>query len=185
MSRSALLEPADTLLAWLSGAEGRALDEAELLAGLGLRLRAAGLPVARLAALRWTLHPGVLAAAKSWTPDRPIQIYDREHGFEPPAAFAVSRVHDALVMRGSLSLEGEALALVAIEALRGTGLAEQFILPCAQADGPFRAVAFGTAQRGGFTAAERAVFERVAPALAARLCAVSRRKSAQAYQEQS
>jgi len=172
---SALKEPAATLLAWLSGAEGRALDEAGLVAGLGRQLRAAGLPVDRLAALRWTLHPGVLAAALSWTPERAVQSYDREQGFEPPAAFAVSRLHDALVMRGSLSLQGEALALIAIEALRGDGLVEQFILPCAPADGPFRAIAFGTAQRGGFIAAERAVFERVAPALAARLCAAGRR----------
>lgn len=172
--RPALKEPADTLLAWLSGAEGRALDGAELVAGLGCRLRAAGLPVDRLAALRWTLHPGVLAAAKSWTPDRPVQIYDREHGFEPPAAFAVSRLYD-LLETGPLDLQGEALAQVAIEALRGVGLVEQFILPCGHADGPFRAIAFGTAQRGGFTAAERAVFERVAPALTARLCAAGRR----------
>lgn len=179
MSPSPLLpslkEPADMLVAWLSGAEGRALDEAGLIAGLGHRLGAAGLRVDRLAALRWTLHPGVLAAAKSWTPDRPVQIYDRVHGFEPPAAFAVSRLHDALVMSGRLELQGEALASVAIEALRGIGLVEQFILPCDHADGPFRAVAFGTAQRSGFTAAERAVFERVAPALAARLCATGRR----------
>ncbi len=181
---SVVKEPAAALLAWLSGAEGRTLDETELLAGLGLRLRAAGLPVARLAVLRWTLHPGVLAAAKSWTPDQPIQVYDRAHGFEPPAAFAVSRVHDALVMRGSLSLEGEALALVAIEALRGAGLAEQFVLPCTQGDGPFRAVAFGTARRGGFMPLERSIFERLAPALAARLCAAARRESAQAFQAQ-
>ncbi len=172
---SASRDPADTLLAWLSGAEGRALDEAALVAGLGGRLRLAGLPVDRLATLRWTLHPGVLAAAKSWTPDRPVQSYDREQGFEPPAAFAVGRLHDALVMRGALDLHGEALAQVAIEALRGDGLVEQVILPCAPADGPFRAIAFGTAQRGGFIATERAVFERVAPALAARLCAAGRR----------
>jgi len=172
---SAAKEPVDTLLAWLSGVEGRALDEAALVAGLGGRLRAAGLPVDRLAALRWTLHPGVLAAAMSWTPDRPVQIYDREHGFEPPAAFAVGRLHDALVMCGALNLQGEALSLVAIEALRGDGLVEQVILPCAHADGPFRAIAFATAQRSGFIPAERAIFERVAPALAARLCAAGRR----------
>ncbi len=126
----------------------------------------------------------MLAAAKSWTPDRPVQIYDRAHGFEPPAAFAVSRIHDGLVMRGSLSLAGEALAQVAIEALRSPGFAEQFVLPCAHGDGPFRAVAFGTARRGGFTPAERSTFERIAPALAARLCAAARRESAQAFQAQ-
>jgi adenylate cyclase len=168
-------ESAAGLLSWLNGAEARTLDEAGLVAAFGPRLRQAGLPVDQLAALRWTLHPGVLAATMRWVPDRPVELYDREQGGEPAAAFAVTRLYENLAVGRPLSLHGEALALVAVDALRGMGLIEQFVVPCAHADGPFRASAFGTAQKGGFTAAEQGVLERVAPALAARLCAAGRR----------
>ncbi|MEI9986053.1 MAG: hypothetical protein WDN69_24435 [Aliidongia sp.] len=134
-----------TILEWLSGEECRALDEAGLIAGLGRRLRNAGLPIDRLVLLRWTLHPGVLGGTAAWSPNRPVEICDRDHGIEPAAAFAGSRLHDAIAEGRTVTLRGDDPALAAIDAFCGRDLIELVIVPLAAA-GAIRAISF--ARRG-------------------------------------
>jgi hypothetical protein len=163
-----------SILDWLRSDECRARDEVGLIADFGWRLKCADLPIDRLVSLRWTLHPSVLGRAVTWAPGRPVEIYDRDHGIEPVAAFAVGRLYDALAAGRPLTLRGEALTLSAIDALTGRDLVELAILPLAPADGPFRAMCFGTARKGGFAAPEHLAFAALAPALAARLGAAAR-----------
>jgi adenylate cyclase len=162
-------EPAEAaILEWLSGEECRALDEAGLIAGLGRRLRNAGLPIDRLVSLRWTLHPGILGGTAAWSPNRPVEICDRDHGIEPAAAFAGSRLHEAMAEGRTVTMRGDDPALAAIDAFCGRDLIELVIVPLAAA-GAFRAISFATARKGGFAAVERRALDRITPALASRL----------------
>src|SRR6478609_1778662 len=79
-TRSVDINPALSIVEWLSGDECHALDEPALLAAFGRRLRAIGLPVDRLTLHLMTLHPEFLGRTLAWGPGEPIEIHDREHG---------------------------------------------------------------------------------------------------------
>src|SRR5260370_27350660 len=75
------------IVEWLSGNECHDLDDAGLIAGLGRRLRAAGLPVDRLSLHLRTLHPEFLGRTLAWAPNEPVEIHDREHRIALSQAF--------------------------------------------------------------------------------------------------
>src|SRR6185437_718192 len=81
---------------WLTGDECHELDDAGLVAGLGRRLRTAGLPLDRLTLHLRTLHPELLARTVAWAPGEPVEIHDREHGIEVSAAFAGSALREVM-----------------------------------------------------------------------------------------
>ncbi|TXH85110.1 MAG: adenylate/guanylate cyclase domain-containing protein, partial [Rhizobium sp.] len=54
------------LIEWLSSDECHTLDEASLVAGLGRRLQALGLPVTRLTLHLTTLHPEFVGRTFAW-----------------------------------------------------------------------------------------------------------------------
>lgn len=80
------------------------LGDADRVACLGRRLAGSGVPVARLALYRRTLHPGVLARATAWAPDGPVEIFDREHGLELSAGFVGSPLDSAIAGGGCVTL---------------------------------------------------------------------------------
>ena len=71
-------------------------DEAKLIGGLGERLRALPLPVDCIALYLRTLHPEFRARIIVWSPDAPIEIYDREHTTQHIAAFAGSPIREVM-----------------------------------------------------------------------------------------
>ncbi len=70
------------VLEWLAGDECHSIDEAGLVAGLGLRLRQIGLPIDRLTLHLMTLHPEILGRTVAWAPSEPVEIHDRDHGIK-------------------------------------------------------------------------------------------------------
>lgn len=156
------------VIEWLTGDECHELDDAGLVAGLGRRLRAAGLPLDRLALHLRTLHPEILGRTMAWSPDEPVEIHDREHGLEASSIFKgvpqrrVMESREPLVVR--LDEPGGA-AWPRLDVFEGRSLVELAIVPLCNADGAVNAVSFCTAQRGGFAAADHAALARVVPAL--------------------
>src|SRR5215470_5325150 len=72
---------------WLAGDDCHALDEAGLAAGLGHRLRSAGLPLDHLGLYLRTLHPEILGHTIGWAPGEPVQVYRRDHDIVRSAAY--------------------------------------------------------------------------------------------------
>ena len=67
------------LIDWLSGDECHELDLSGLASGFGLRLRAAGVPLDRLALHMRTLHPLVRGGTIAWAPNEPFNFIQRQH----------------------------------------------------------------------------------------------------------
>ena len=156
------------IVEWLSSDECHELDDAGLIAGLGRRLRAAGLPVDRISLHLRTLHPELLGRTLAWAPNEPVEIYDREHGIEVSQAFINSPVAQVLET-GQPLVVGRAddieAAWTKIDIYQGRQLTEMFIVPLHNAEGPMSAANFGTTRPAGFGATDVAALERIVPAL--------------------
>lgn len=153
---------------WLTGDECHELDDAGLVAGLGRRLRAAGLPLDRLTLHLRTLHPELLARTVAWAPGEPVEIHDREHGIEVSAAFAGSALREVMETRRTVVVrpgDPGAPDWTQLDVFQNRSLAELVFVPLCNADGLVSAASFCTARRGGFAGAERAALERIVPAL--------------------
>ncbi len=156
------------IIEWLVGDACHGLDDAGLLAGLGRRLRDAGLPIDRLTLHTGTLHPDILSRTVAWTPDQPAEICDREHGIEASTGFIGSPLQRVMETLEPCSVRLDdrcGSAWARLDAFRDRGLAELVVAPLCNEAGPVSAVAFGTARPGGFAAGERAALERIVPPL--------------------
>jgi adenylate cyclase len=156
------------LIEWLAGDECHDLDDAGLAAGLGQRLRAAGLPIDRLTLHLRTLHPEILGRSVLWAPDEAVEILNREHGIEVSPGFAGSPLRHVMESREPLvvRLDGSAdPPWVHTDLFRGRYLVEFVIVPLSDADGLVSAASFSTRRQTGFTASEQAVLNRIGPAL--------------------
>jgi adenylate cyclase len=156
------------IIDWLVGDECHEHDDAMLAAELGRRLRATGLPLDHLGLYFRTLHPEIRGRTIGWAPDEPVQIYDRQHGVELPAAFLNNPVRRVLETQEPLILRVNHLndaAWTHIDIFEGRELVEFVILPLRNADGSANAVSFATTHNSGFSVTERAAFARITPAL--------------------
>ncbi len=156
------------IVEWLSGNECHELDDAGLIAGLGRRLRAAGLPVDRLALHLRAFHPEILGRTLAWAPNEPVEIHDRQHGGDISKTVMDSPLGPATEVRGPLAIyrsdRGDE-AWTRIDVFRGRYLAELVVVRLHNADGPTSAAMFGTARPAGFDPTHRAALERIVPAL--------------------
>jgi adenylate cyclase len=156
------------IVEWLSGNECHELDDAGLIAGLGRRLRAAGLPVDRLSLHLRAFHPEILGRTLAWAPNEPVEIHDRQHGAEVSKTVMDSPLGQAMEIREPLAIyrsdRGDE-AWTQIDVFQGRYLAELVVVRLHNADGPTSAAMFGTARPAGFDAADRAALERILPAL--------------------
>lgn len=167
-SDSRLAATAAAIVDWIGGDECRGLDDADLVAGLGHRLQAGGLPVDRLVLHLRSLHPEVLRRVIVWAMGRPVEVYDRDHGIEFSAEFADSPVRRVMEVGRPLMVRpgrvvGPGWAWPAV--FRDHGLGELFILPLNMVDGPACTISFCTRQPMGFSAADREIFASLVPAL--------------------
>jgi len=153
---------------WLTGDECHEADDAGLAAGLGRRLRAAGLPLDRLTLHLRTLHPEILGRTVAWAPNEPVEIRDREHGIEDSAGFVASPARRVMETREPLVVHlvgSDDPAWLHTDLFEGRGLVEFVVIPLCNTDGPVSAVTFSTTRPSGFSASERVALERVVPAL--------------------
>ena len=168
MTRRRAVSASHAITGWLVGNDSHELAEADLVAGLGRRLCAAGVPLDRLTLHLRTLHPEIIARTVAWAPDEPVEIYDREHGVERSAAFAGSPIRRAMDRRHWVSARLDAPApseWTHLDVFRGRGLAELVVAPLVTGDGPASAVGFCTRRRAGFSEAERRLLADIVPAL--------------------
>jgi adenylate cyclase len=157
-----------SIIEWLAGDECHALDDAGLIAGVGRRLRSAGLPIDRLVLHLRTLHPELFARTMSWAPEEPVEIRDREHGIEVSEIFRESPLWRVFATREPLRVRpgsAEFLPLTRMDVYRGRLLEEVVLVPLCSGDGPVSAASFGTRRAEGFTASDHALLERIVPAL--------------------
>jgi adenylate cyclase len=157
-----------TIIEWLAGDECHELDDAGLIAGLGHRLRSAGLPIDRLVLHLRTLHPELFARTVAWAPDEPVEIRDREHGIEVSEAFRHNPLWRVFETREPLSVrrsDSNFHPLTRLDVLRGRPLEEILLVPLCNADGPVSAASFCTMRPDGFTVSDYAFLERLVPAL--------------------
>jgi adenylate cyclase len=156
------------IVEWLSSNECHELDDAGLIAGLGRRLRAAGLPVDRLSLHLRTLHPEIFGRTLAWAPNEPVEIHDREHGIEVSQAFLdnpvlqVLKTGEPLVVRRA---DDDDAAWTGTDIYQGRHLAELIVVPLHNAEGPVSAATFGTVRPAGFSATDGTALERIVPAL--------------------
>ncbi len=141
------------------------LGDADRIAELGRRLVGAGVPADRLALYRRTLHPGVLGRATAWSAERPVEIYDREHGLDLSLGFAGSPLDRAIaegtggILTGA-EIDGSAGAWT--NALRSLGLCFVRLVPLPRG----AALAIGTRCKAGFSDGDEKLIRRVAATLA-------------------
>jgi adenylate cyclase len=155
------------LIEWLSGEECHDADDADMLAGLGRRLRVLGVPIDRLSLHLRTLHPQILARTAAWTDGEPVELRDRDISIELLPYFATNPIRRATEARAWLSLRTpeEMAGMEDLDFFRGRGLVAAIVAPLVMGQGPTSAVAFATRRPSGFTPADRAAFERILPAL--------------------
>jgi adenylate cyclase len=156
------------IIEWLAGDECHALDGAGLAAALGARLRSAGLPIDHLGLYLRTLHPEILGHSISWAPDEPVQVYRRAHDIVRSAPYLGSPISRVLETQMPLVVRVDPQrddAWSQSDIFKGRRLAEVVILPLRTPDAIPSAVSFATARSSGFTLAERAALDRIAPAL--------------------
>ncbi len=165
-TRGVDINPALSIVEWLSGDECHALDEPGLLAAFGRRLRAIGLPVDRLTLHLMTLHPEFLGRTLAWAPGEPIEIHDREHGAH--ATFARSPLRKVMDTRQPMIVsvtDGDQDSWQNIDVFAGRSLSQLMIAPLCNVDGPVSAVVFATKQARGFMPSDIQMLERLLPAL--------------------
>ncbi len=159
------------IIEWLAGDECHALDSGGLAAAPGQRLRALGLPLDWLSLHLRPLHPELLGLMRAWAPGVPGaagEVHAYEFGFDQSIALAGNPVLHVMTTGQWLRLRLDARedwVWPRIEALERAGLAELIIAPLPMGHAQISAAAFGTRRSEGFAAAERAVLERLAPAL--------------------
>ncbi|KQV79604.1 adenylate/guanylate cyclase domain-containing protein [Rhizobium sp. Root1220] len=157
---------ASTIVEWLAGDDCHAMDEAELISGLGYRLRAIGVPVDRLALHLMTLHPEYFGTSIAWTAGEPVNSQDRHHG-SVSLAFMDSAISQAIRMRRTVvaGRTGMGASWQCLETFAGRDLMQVIVIPLCNCDGSVSTASFATQRPTGFTAGERQILERIIPAL--------------------
>jgi adenylate cyclase len=149
------------LIEWIVGDECRALDDKEMIEGLGARLRAATLPLDRLTLHLRTLHPQIIGRTLAWAPGEPVEMLDREYGVETLAQFTESPLRQVMETRRPMVAHlgpGDTDERL-LDVFRGRRLIELAIFPLCSINGPASAAVFATACSSGFTPEERAALE--------------------------
>jgi adenylate cyclase len=158
---------ASDIIEWLTGDASHALDDAGLLAGLGERLIAIGLPLARVTLHLRTLHPELVGRTLAWAPGEPVEVVDRQHGIENAAVFTESPVRQVMDSGKPLTvrLDQTGTGQPLLEVFRDRDLGELVIRPLRWGEGRDGAVVFATARRERFTSLERQLLNRIVPTL--------------------
>jgi adenylate cyclase len=100
----------------------------DVMAGLGARLLAAGLPLHRVALFVRTLHPDVMGRRFLWRPDTPVEITDGSYDFLASDTFQKSSVRPVMeqgrTIRRRLADPACPLDFLILEELRAEGVTD-------------------------------------------------------------
>lgn len=160
-------ETVHDIVGWLSGSDSYELDEAGLVAALGGRLRAAGLPLDRLTLHIRMPHPEFCGRTVAWAPGESVEVYERAHGSLESVDFAGSPLRVVMETCRPLHVRldtEEGRKWTHIDVYQGRGLVEHFIVSLGNREGP-SAATFCTADPKGFSAADCDVMRAIVPAL--------------------
>ncbi|MET1028533.1 MAG: adenylate/guanylate cyclase domain-containing protein [Dongiaceae bacterium] len=153
---------------WLAGNDCHELDDAGLIAGLALRLTTAGLPIDRLALHLRTLHPEILGRTVAWAPNEAVEIRNRDYSVLTEAEYVGSPLRQVMDTGQALIVhvdDRREPSWTHLDIFLNRRLAELFIVPLNNADGPVSAASFCTSRPHGFSINERAALERIVPPL--------------------
>ena len=154
------------LIEWLVSEGCDALDDAGLVAELGSRANALGLPVDRLTLHLRTLHPEIFARTIAWAPGEPVEVRDRSHGVLNAKIFVGSPLRQVMESGAHKVVRADGTQpWLDIDVFKDRRLVEFVMLPLISASGPDSAICFATRSGQGFTADQIAMMDRIAPAL--------------------
>jgi adenylate cyclase len=171
---TAARESASEIIEWLASDECYALDEAGLIAGLGNRIRAGGLPLDCIVLHLRRLHPKIVGSTMAWAPGHPIIFLNIEHDAEN-LHDSSNPVFHVISTRTWLDLRTDDRRWRLRDVFLRHGLVELVIAPIPHAPmvSPAMdrvghrtsAVTFGTRRATGFSSVEKRVLARIVPAL--------------------
>jgi len=154
------------IIDWLSGDECHELDLSGLTAGFGVRMRAVGVPLDRMALHMSTLHPLLRGRTFAWAPDEPVEFLDLQHGADPSAPLGNPLYHVVNTLEWlTLRLDDPSTKWSTPDAFRGRNLTELLIAPLLHGGELASAVTFGTREPKGFSPSQRTLLQAVVPAL--------------------
>jgi adenylate cyclase len=150
------VSPLESLIDWLTdGAPGA--TAAEVVARIGVDLRAQGVPVDRLSAFITTLHPSIAGRAFRWSPGEPVQIAELPHGIFETGSFRTSAVAAVHATRKEIRVRIEptnpprACEYPVVEELAREGFTDYVVLPFVFTDGQTHAVTAASKAPRGFS----------------------------------
>lgn len=155
------------LFDWLVDGAPGVTGSPDIVTRLGDSLRAAGLPVDRVAIFVLTLHPNVLGRAFYWRPGEPVTTTELTLTRQSSADFVGSPVHTVFTTREELRLRVSADSHYSlIRTLHADGFADFLGLPLIFTTGSVHAITFATRRLDGFADADLAAMRRIARPLA-------------------
>src|SRR5262249_49866973 len=131
-------QAAQEIVNWLSGCETRPLDEAGLLEALGLRLRAAGIPLDRFTLHIRIPHPELAGYTVAWAPGESVQVHERAHDFLSNPDFIGSPLRRVMETRRPIHVRldtEEGRTWTHIDVFQNRGLLELFIVSLSNREG--------------------------------------------------
>jgi len=162
MSREASI---DALVDWLIDGAPGAAGAPDVVGRCGADLRAAGVPLDRMAAFVTTLHPTVAGRSFRWSPDAPVAVGEMPHDLFHTAAFQNSPlrvlVANKCEVRARLEPSASSYEYPVYEQFAREGLTDYVALPMVFTNGDAHAVTFATKAAGGFSEADVADMRRV------------------------
>jgi adenylate cyclase len=159
--------------AWLADHGGHRTALVDLLAGLGQRMLAADLPVARIACSLRDYHPEFVGRQYNWRRDRGTEQIDRRYQPVLGEVFIQSPIR--VIMEGADALRRHITGPLAqrdfpmLEELAADGMSDYLALPLLFSDGSRQFISFATDAADGFRADQLAFIETLMPALRQRI----------------
>lgn len=170
----AAADPTSEIIDWLASDECYALDEADMITGLGNRIRAGGLPLDCMVLHLRRLHPKIAGSRMSWAPGRPVTFLNIDHD-SPKLHDSNNPVVHVISTRTWLDLHADDPRWTLRDDFLRHGLVELIIAPIShaplgspamdRASQQTSAVTFGTRRTMGFSSDEKRVLQRIVPAL--------------------
>jgi adenylate cyclase len=157
------------LFDWLVDGCPGAHTSAAIVEQLGVRLRAEGVPIDRVAAFVLTLHPDIAGRGFTWTPGRDVAVgeltYERLHSplFDSSPIAVVYR--ERREVRRQIADEARRDSPV-LHDLAREGYTDYCALPMSFTTGETHAIAFATKQHGGFSDDDIGMLRRIVRPLA-------------------
>jgi adenylate cyclase len=142
----------------------------DVMAGLGARLLAVGLPLHRVALFVRTLHPNVMGRRFLWRPDAPVEVSDGSYDFLTSDTWQKSPVRPVMqegeTIRRRLDDPDCPRDFGILEELRAEGVTDYLIQPLDFSDGQIHAISWTTTRAGGFSDADLAALSAIRRPLA-------------------